>query len=98
MEDIYKLSIYCHCDFRGKCSNFSVGIEDIDIHEAMSLGYDPESNRAYDEYDIESTFWIGTAEQIDRAIDRGMLYDIYANTEDIDQLVEDIDNELSHYL
>ena len=98
MENIYKLSIYCHCGSDGKCSDFSVEIEEIGLREAMHSGYDPESNRAYDEYDIESSFWIGTPEQIDRAIDRGMLYDIYADTEDIDQLVEDIDNELSHYL
>lgn len=98
MEDIYKLSIYCHCDYHGKCSDFSVEIEDIGLREAMNSGYDPESNRAYDEFDTESIFWIGTPEQIDRAIDRGMLYDIYADAKDIDQLVEDIDSELSHYL
>ena len=98
MEDIYKLSIYCHCGCDGMCSDFSVEIEDIGLPEAMILGYDPESNRAYDEFDTESIFWIGTPEQIDRAIDRGMLYDICADTEDIDQLVEDIASELSHYL
>ena len=98
MKDIYQLTVYFHCDFRGKCSDFSVEIEDIDIYEAVSRGYDPESNLAYDEYDTESTFWIGTPEQIDRAIDRGMLYEIHADTGDIDRLVEDIDNELSHYL
>ena len=98
MEDIYKLSIYCHCDFRGKCSDFSVEIEDIGLRETMNSGYDLESNRAYEEVDTESSFWIGTPEQIDRAIDRGMLYEIYADAEDIDQLVEDIDNELSDYL
>lgn len=98
MEYIYKLSIYCHCDFRGKCSDFSVEIEDIGLREAMNSGYDPESNRAYEEVDTESSFWIGTPEQIDRAIDRGMLYEINADAEDIDQLVEDIDNELSDYL
>lgn len=98
MEDIYQLSIYCHCGCDGKCSDFSVEIEDIGLREAMNSGYDPESNRAYEEVDTESSFWIGTAEQIDRAIDRGMLYDIYADTEDIDQLIEDINHELSHYL
>lgn len=98
MEDIYKLSIYCNCGSDGKCSDFRVEIEDIDINEAVSLGYEPETNRAYEETGMEDAFWIGTAEQIDRDIDRGMLYVILADTEDIDQLVEDIDNELSHYL
>lgn len=98
MEDIYKLSIYCRCDYHGKCSDFSVEIEDIGLREAMNSGYDPESNRAYDEFDTESIFWTGTPEQIDRAIDRGMLYAINADKRDIDQLICDIDEELSHYL
>lgn len=98
MGEIYKLSIYCHCGCDGKCSDFSVEIEDIGLCEAMHSGYNPDANRAYEEIEMESSFWIGTPEQIDRAIDRGMLYDILADTEDIDQLVRDIDTELSYYL